>query len=154
MTEHLISHTKSRGKIFDKVLELGSGCGYQSAVLSYFCEEVHAIERIKPLVAKSRENLSQLKIKNVLFKYGDGFTDWDKKLLFDGVLCAAAPRQYPQDLISLLKNDAKLVIPVGSSEQKLNVISKISDNEIEEHEYDDVAFVPMLAGKSDDGNDV
>ena len=66
MTEHLISHTKSRGKIFDKVLELGSGCGYQSAVLSYFCEEVHAIERIKPLVAKSRENLSQLKIKNVL----------------------------------------------------------------------------------------
>ena len=53
-----------------------------------------------------------------------------------------------------LKNDAKLVIPVGSSDQKLNVITKISDNEIEEHEYDDVAFVPMLAGKSDDGNDV
>ena len=66
MTELLISHTKSRGKIFDKVLELGSGCGYQSVVLSYFCEQVHAIERIKPLVAKSRENLSELKINNVL----------------------------------------------------------------------------------------
>ena len=65
MTEHLISHTKSRGKIFEKVLELGSGCGYQSAVLSHFCEEVHAIERIKPLVTKARENLSELKIKNV-----------------------------------------------------------------------------------------
>ena len=75
MTEHLISHTKSRGKIFEKVLELGSGCGYQSAVLSHFCQEVHAIERIKPLVTKARENLSELKIKNVLFKYGDGFTD-------------------------------------------------------------------------------
>ena len=61
----------------------------------------------------------------------------DKEKKYDGILCAAAPRQYPQDLISLLKNDAKLVIPVGSSEQKLNVISKISDNEIEEHEYDD-----------------
>ena len=66
MTELLISHTKSRGKILDKVLELGSGCGYQSAVLSFFSEEVHAIERIKPLVAKSRENLSALKINNVL----------------------------------------------------------------------------------------
>jgi protein-L-isoaspartate(D-aspartate) O-methyltransferase len=106
------------------------------------------------LVQKSRENLSNLKINNILFKHGDGYQDWDKEKKYDGILCAAAPRQYPQDLISLLKNDAKLVIPVGSSEQKLNVISKISDNEIEEHEYDDVAFVPMLAGKSDDGNDV
>ena len=69
MTELLISHTKSRGKLFDKVLELGSGCGYQSAVLSYFCEQVHAIERIKPLVPKSRENMSELKINNVLFKH-------------------------------------------------------------------------------------
>ena len=75
MTELLISHTKSRGKIFDKVLELGSGCGYQSAVLSHFCEQVHAIERIKPLVTKSRENMSELKINNILFKHGDGLLD-------------------------------------------------------------------------------
>ena len=62
MTELLISHTKTRGKVFDKVLDLGSGCGYQSAVLSFFSEKVDAIERIKPLVEKSRENLSNLKI--------------------------------------------------------------------------------------------
>ena len=106
MTELLISHTNSRGKIFENILELGSGCGYQSAVLSFFSEKVDAIERIKPLVQKSRENLSNLKIHNILFKYGDGYQDWDKEKKYDGILCAAAPRQYPQDLINLLKNEA------------------------------------------------
>ena len=154
MTELLISHTKSRGKIFENVLEIGSGCGYQSAVLSFFSEQVDAIERIKTLVKKSRENLSTLKINNVFFKHGDGYEDWDNSKKYDGILCAAAPREYPKDLISILKEDAKLVIPVGSSDQKLNVITKCEDNEIDESFYDDVSFVPMLAGKSDDGNDV
>ena len=154
MTELLISHTKSRGKIFENVLELGSGCGYQSAVLSFFSEKVDAIERVKPLVRKSRENLSRLKINNVLFKYGDGYQDWDDSIEYDGILCAAAPREYPKDLISILKENAKLVIPVGGSDQKLNVITKCKDNEIDESFYDDVSFVPMLAGISDDGNDV
>ena len=154
MTELLISHTNSRGKIFENILELGSGCGYQSAVLSFFSEKVDAIERVKPLVRKSRENLSNLKINNVLFKYGDGYQDWDDSIEYDGILCAAAPREYPKDLISILKENAKLVIPVGGSDQKLNVITKCKDNEIDEGFYDDVSFVPMLAGKSDDGNDV
>lgn len=154
MTELLISHTQSRGKIFENILEIGSGCGYQSAVLSFFSEQVDAIERIKPLVRKSRENLSSLKINNVFFKYGDGYEDWDDSKKYDGILCAAAPREYPKDLISILKEDAKLVIPVGSSDQKLNVITKCKHNEIDESFYDDVSFVPMLAGKSDDGNDV
>lgn len=153
MTELLISHTNSRGKIFENVLELGSGCGYQSAVLSFFCENVDAIERIKPLVQKSRENLLNLKINNVLFKYGDGYQDWDKEKKYDGILCAAAPRQYPIDLISILNDQAKLVIPVGGTSQKLNVIRKINNDEVNEEVFDDVSFVPMLAGKSDDGID-
>ncbi len=154
MTELLISHTNSRGKIFENLLELGSGCGYQSAVLSFFCENVDAIERIKPLVQKSKENLSQLKINNVLFMHGDGYQDWEKEKKYDGILCAAAPREYPNDLVSVLNNDAKLVIPVGGTSQKLNVITKINNDEINEEEFDDVSFVPMLAGKSEDGNDV
>ena len=154
MTELLISHTKSRGKVFENILELGSGCGYQSAILSFFSEKVDAIERIKPLVQKSRENLSMLKISNVIFKYGDGYQDWDKEKKYDGILCAAAPRQYPNDLIELLSNDAKLVIPVGGHSQKLKVVTKINDEEIKEDEFDEVSFVPMLAGKSEDGNDV
>ena len=154
MTELLISHTNSRGKIFENLLELGSGCGYQSAVLSFFCENVDAIERIKPLVQKSKENLSQLKINNVLFMHGDGYQDWEKEKKYDGILCAAAPREYPNDLVSVLNNDAKLVIPVGGASQKLNVITKINNDEINEEEFDDVSFVPMLAGKSEDGIDV
>ena len=70
MTELLISNTQSRGILFKNILELGSGCGYQSAVLSYFAEEIHAIERIKPLVKKSREKLSELKIINVVVSGG------------------------------------------------------------------------------------
>ena len=154
MTELLISHTNSRGKIFENLLELGSGCGYQSAVLSFFSENVYAIERIKPLVQKSKENLSQLKINNVLFMHGDGYQDWEKEKKYDGILCAAAPREYPNDLVSVLNNDAKLVIPVGGASQRLNVITKINNDEINEEEFDDVSFVPMLAGKSEDGNDV
>ena len=154
MTQLLISHTNGRGKVFEDLLEIGSGCGYQSAVLSFFSERVDSIERIRPLVQKSRENLAHLKISNILFKYGDGYQDWDKDKKYDGILCAAAPREYPRDLVGLLKNDAKLVIPVGGSEQKLNVILKAKEDEIKEQEYEDVSFVPMLAGKSDDGNDI
>jgi len=153
MTELLISHTNSRGKIFENILELGSGCGYQSAVLSFFSQKVDSIERIKPLVKKSIENLSNLNIENVAFIHGDGYQDWDKKKKYDGILCAAAPRAYPDDLISVLNVHAKLVIPVGGSSQKLVVISKSINNEIEEKKYDDVSFVPMLAGKSDDGTE-
>jgi len=154
MTELLISHTKARGKILNNVLELGTGCGYQTAVLSYFSENIYSIERIKPLVSKARENLNELKIRNVELIHGDGFVDWDNKKKYDGVICAAAPREYPHDLVDNLNVSAKIVIPVGSSKsQKLNVINKISTEEIEQDLYDDVSFVPMLPGKSEDGLD-
>ena len=155
MTELLISHTKDRGKIFNDVLELGTGCGYQSAVLSYFCENIYSVERIKPLVSKARENLANLKIRNIEIIHGDGFTDWDKNKKFDGVICAAAPREYPHELVDSLNIFAKIVLPVGnSSNQKLNVITKISKDEIHEESFEDVSFVPMLPGKSFDGSEL
>ena len=85
MTEHLLAHTTRRGKVLNRVLEIGSGCGYQSAVLSHFANEVFAIERIKPLVVKSRENLRELKIRNVLVKHADGFDGWEEDNKFDGI---------------------------------------------------------------------
>ena len=149
MTEHLIAHTSKRGKVLNKVLEIGSGCGYQSAVLSYFTSDVFAVERIKPLVSKSRENLSDLKIRNVIVKHADGFNGWEEDLKFDGIICAAAPRQYPEELLELLEIGGKLVIPVGlEGEQKLYVVTKKSDTENEEMIYEEVAFVPMLPGVS------
>ena len=155
MTELLISHTKDRGKIFNNVLELGTGCGYQSAVLSYFCENIFSVERIKPLVSKARENLANLKIRNIEIIHGDGFTDWDKNKKYDGVICAAAPREYPHELVDSLNLSAKIVLPVGnSSNQKLNVITKISEDEILEQSFEDVSFVPMLPGKSFDGSEL
>ena len=155
MTELLISHTKDRGKIFNNVLELGTGCGYQSAVLSYFCENIYSVERIKPLVSKARENLANLKIRNIEIIHGDGFTDWDKNKKYDGVICAAAPREYPHELVNSLNISAKIVLPVGnSSNQKLSVVTKISEDEILEESYEDVSFVPMLPGKSFDGSEL
>jgi len=153
MTELLISNTQSRGILFKNILELGSGCGYQSAVLSYFAEEIHAIERIKPLVKKSRENLSELKIFNVVVRHGDGYQDWDENKNYEGVICAAAPREFPEDLLSCCKENSKIIMPIGNSdEQKLSVITKLKDS-FEEELYDEVAFVPMLPGKSLNGND-
>ncbi len=149
MTEHLIAHTTKRGKVFNKVLEIGSGCGYQSAVLSYFANEVFAVERIKPLVSKSQENLSKLKIRNVVVRHADGFDGWDKDSKFDGIICAAAPRQYPEELVELLNIEGKLVIPAGmEGQQKLYVITRKTDTENEETVHEDVAFVPMLPGIS------
>ena len=149
MTEHLIAHTTKRGKVLNKVLEIGSGCGYQSAVLSYFANEVFAVERIKPLVSKSQENLSKLKIRNVVVRHADGFDGWDKDNKFDGIICAAAPRQYPEELVELLNIEGKLVIPAGmEGHQKLYVITRKTDTENEETVHEDVAFVPMLPGIS------
>jgi protein-L-isoaspartate(D-aspartate) O-methyltransferase len=149
MTEHLLSHTSKRGKVMNKILEIGSGCGYQSAVLSYFADEICALERVKPLVIKSRENLRELGIRNIHFKHADGFEGWGENIKFDGIICAAAPRAYPQELLELLEINGKLVIPVGlEGNQKLYVITKISETEHEEVIHEDVAFVPMLPGTS------
>ena len=145
MTEHLLSHTSKRGKVLNQVLEIGSGCGYQSAVLSHFANDVFAVERIKPLVKKSRENLSELKIRNVIVKHADGFNGWEEDRKFDGIICAAAPRQYPEELLDLLEIGGKLVIPVGhEGQQKLFVITKKSENENEEIIHEEVAFVLSL----------
>jgi len=149
MTEHLISHTSKRGRVMNKILEIGSGCGYQSAVLSYFADEICAMERIKPLVIKSRENLRELRIRNIHIRHADGFEGWDENIKFDGIICAAAPREYPKELLELLEINGKLVIPVGlKGHQKLYVITKTSETEHEEVIHEDVAFVPMLPGTS------
>ena len=122
---------------------------YQSAVLSQLSENVLGLERIKPLVRKSRINLLELRISNVKIKHADGFQAANElEQCFDGILCASAPRDIPTELIPLLKKDANLVIPVGSSNQTLTVVTKKSKQNYITEEYDKVSFVPMLGGKT------
>ena len=117
--------------------------------MSNFANEVFAVERIKPLVTKSRENLRELKIRNVTVKHANGFDGWEEDSKFDGIICAAAPRQYPEELVELLEVGGKLVIPAGNEgQQKLFVITKKSETENEETIHEEVAFVPMLPGIS------
>ena len=148
MTELLVRNSENKNKKLGKILEIGSGCGYQSAILSYFADEVHSVERIKQLVNKARENLSKLRIYNVLIKNRDGFDGWDEEIKYDGILCAAAPPEVPQRLLSFLKVGCPLVLPVGRSKsQKLKLVTKTQKG-FEEEEFENVAFVPMLGGTS------
>mgnify|MGYP001350632780 CR=1 FL=1 len=129
-----------------KVLEIGSGCGYQTAVLSAFAEKVFAVERIQALVKRLRANLYELKVPNVLVKHSDGFNGWAEHAPFDAILVAAAPVGVPEKLLEQLAVSGRLVIPIGSGRsQELRLIKKSSTG-FQEQVLDNVSFVPLLDG--------
>lgn len=128
-----------------RVLELGTGSGYQSAVLSNIAEEVYSVERIKPLLDKARVRLRKLKARNVRCKHGDGFEGWEEFAPFDIILGAAAPETVPERLLSQLTPGGVLLLPVGGDSQKL-VRIQLGDEGFEETIIEDVFFVPMLEG--------
>ena len=141
MTELLLAGTSKLGK----VLEIGTGCGYQTAVLAKFCQEVYSLERIAPLLEKARANLRQLKITNVKFKHSDGNIGLPAAAPFDGILMAAAASHVPRDLVEQLAVGSRLVLPVGTAEQFLYVITKTADG-YDETRHEAVRFVPLLPG--------
>lgn len=148
MTEELIRDHKGSKK-FSRLLEIGSGCGYQSAILSFFADEVVGLERIKSLAIKSRETLRDLGIRNVLIKHADGMADISDLGKFDGIICAAAPIVFQDHLLEMIGIGAKVIIPVGiAGQQKLHVYTKLENNELSNQELEDVSFVPMLDGVS------
>lgn len=128
-----------------KVLELGTGSGYQSAVLARLASEVYSIERIKPLLNKARQRLRTLKARNVRCKHGDGFEGWEEFAPFDVILGAAAPEKIPENLLSQLAPAGILLLPVGGSSQKLIQVAATPEG-FEETVIEDVFFVPMLEG--------
>ena len=128
-----------------RVLELGTGSGYQSAVLSRVSQEVYSIERIKPLLDKARQRLRTLKARNVRCKHGDGFEGWTEFAPFDVILGAAAPEAVPENLLSQLAPGGVLLLPVGGSSQKLIQVTLTPDG-FEQAIVEDVFFVPMLEG--------
>ena len=128
-----------------KVLEIGTGSGYQTAVLAQLVEHVYSIERIKSLQWDAKRRLKQLDIYNVSTKHGDGWLGWDAKAPFDAIIVTAAAEFVPNALLDQLAEGGRLVIPVGSSEQQLFKIVRQGDDFIS-NTIEMVRFVPLVAG--------
>jgi protein-L-isoaspartate(D-aspartate) O-methyltransferase len=129
-----------------KVLEVGTGSGYQTALLARLCERVLSIERIKALMPKARERLSALSLRNIQLRHGDGYAGWPEHGPFDGILVTAAPPELPQQLLEQLAIGGRLIVPVGDgNEQDLRVIDRTEEGFIE-NVHDRVKFVPLLGG--------
>jgi len=128
-----------------KVLEIGTGCGYQTAILAKLVKEVYTIERIAPLMDKARRNLRDLRFYNVRFKHADGHKGYADAGPFDGILCAATASHVPAALKEQLAVGGRLVIPVGTGEQWLHVIERTPTGFTDE-KREAVRFVPLLPG--------
>ncbi|CAG0908604.1 unnamed protein product, partial [Cyprideis torosa] len=129
-----------------RILDVGTGCGYQAAVLSRFCDFVYSIERIEPLSRRAQATLRELRVRNVITRHGDGFAGWEVRSPFEAIVVAAAPNAVPPALVSQLAVGGRLVIPVGGrSAQQLRVLINHGDR-VEEQLHDKVIFVPMTPG--------
>ena len=130
------------------VLEIGTGCGYQTAVISRIAEKVYTIERIKPLLDRAKKNLKLLGIRNVEFKHDDGSLGWEERAPFDAIITTAAPQMVPSELYQQLSpEEGSLVIPVGvDNQQDLKHIVKSGQN-IHTENLGSVRFVPLLTGQ-------
>jgi len=130
----------------DKVLEVGTGTGYQTAIISYLCQKIYTVEIFNELLFRAKNNTEKLKIKNIIYKLGNGVNGWEEKILFDAIIVSAASEEIPSKLLQNLKNNGKLIIPMKYSfeNQKLILIIKKSENNFEKVELFDVKFVPLL----------
>jgi protein-L-isoaspartate(D-aspartate) O-methyltransferase len=135
------------GGTLNKVLEIGTGCGYQTAVLSRVAKEVFSLERIRPLVMKARSHLRALKCTNVKLDHADGSIGLNSYAPFDGIIVTAAASHVPEELKSQLAVGGKLVIPVGTATQVLYLIER-TPTEFIQTKLETVKFVPLLGGTS------
>ena len=129
----------------EKVLEIGSGSGYQTSLLAQLVDQVYAVERIKPLLDKSRKILRQLKYRNVMFQHSDGSLERHSYAPFNAILCAAAPASIPEVFLQQLMPDGRLILPVGKDSQILKMITRKDDEFITET-FETVRFVPLCEG--------
>ena len=148
MTEILIEDNKLEYQPINRALEVGTGCGYQAAILSRFSKSVVTIERIKALHQKAAKNLNKLKIRNVKLLFDDGSQFKETKKSYDAILFAAAPLEVPAYFLDKLAIGGRLVAPVGGGEvQDLSLIKRLSKNKYETEVVEQVLFVPFLGGK-------
>jgi protein-L-isoaspartate(D-aspartate) O-methyltransferase len=126
----------------EKVLEIGTGSGYQAAILAEIAKEVYTIEIIESLAKTAEERLQKMGYKNITVKWGDGYQGWKEYAPFDGVIVTAAPDHVPQPLVDQLKVGGRMVIPVGDYYQELKLLTKTEDG-VKEKNVIPVRFVPM-----------
>ncbi len=141
MTEALLE-----GGPVDNVLEIGTGCGYQTAVLAPLVGKLYTIERIAPLIARAKLRVKELEIRNVRFRHGDGSVGWKAVAPFDGVLVAAAPLTVPDALLQQLKPGGRLIVPVGPEGEQELVRFTRREQRFDRTSLGPVAFVPLLGG--------
>jgi protein-L-isoaspartate(D-aspartate) O-methyltransferase len=140
MTELLLA-----GGPLERVLEIGTGSGYQTTILAQLVDRVYSVERIKPLQAKARQRLRRLKLHNVHTRHADGGMGWAEKGPFDGIITTAAPQTIPEELLQQLAPGGRLVIPVGGENQQLQVVTRSAEG-FETEIVEAVRFVPLLPG--------
>lgn len=126
----------------EKVLEIGTGSGYQAAILGELAKEVYTIEIVKPLGLRATRLLDSLEYKNIKVRIGDGYIGWEEHAPFDAIILTAAPPKIPQPLLDQLAESGRLVAPVGESYQMLQLVEKI-DGRLVYHDIVPVRFVPM-----------
>lgn len=143
MTQHLLSAPRTH------VLEVGTGCGYQTAVLAGLVAKVSSVERIEALSGRAAERLRSLKVRNVRLRHGDGYQGWVGQGPFDGIVVTAAPAQVPQALLDQLAPGGRMLVPVGGNGvQELKVFDRSADGELSVDTIDYVRFVPLVQGLS------
>jgi len=131
----------------DKVLEIGTGTGYQTAIISHLCQKIYTIEIFSKLFTQAKFNIEKLKIKNVIYKLGNGVNGWEEKNFFDAIIVSAASEEISPQLLENLKINGQLIFPkkYPSENQKLILIEKIGENNFKKKELFDVKFVPLLS---------
>lgn len=143
MQTHLLCQ---KVKKFDKVLEIGTGCAYQTAVLAQLGFRVYSIERQKMLYLKGQKNLVRLDYHSPLLFFGDGFAGLPKFAPFKGILITCGAPELPQELLGQLAVGGRMVIPLGLESQRMVVIDRVSESEYQRSEHGEFKFVPMLSG--------
>lgn len=132
----------------DKVLEIGTGCGYQTAILAPLCKQVVSVERIIKLHRQARDRLYDLGVRNVTFKHGDGFEGLRDSAPYDGILAAAVSEDVPEELIDQLAEGGRIVMPLGKGDRQVLIVIDKTSTGLFKEEVEAVRFVPRLAGLS------
>jgi protein-L-isoaspartate(D-aspartate) O-methyltransferase len=128
-----------------RILEIGTGSGYQAAILAQLTAEVYSIENVPELAQSAAATLQELGYSNVTVLQGDGYEGWPEMAPFDGIIVTAAPPQVPEELIAQLAHGGRMVLPVGPRRvQQLMLIEKKPDGRIERRSMDEVSFIPMV----------